>query len=99
HLHSRRRPTMSSTTQLPQASIVRPIALTAIRMDESSQSRVNVKYAAMRTYAEVMKQQLGEGQLRFPAIVLFYDGRDYWLADGFRRVLAARATGLAEFPA
>jgi ParB-like chromosome segregation protein Spo0J len=31
--------------------------------------------------------------------VLFTDERDYWIGDGFHRVLAARRAGLTEFPA
>jgi hypothetical protein len=46
-----------------------------------------------------MRQQVSEGGLRFPAIVLFGDGQRHWLADGFHRVLAAREAGLTEFPA
>jgi hypothetical protein len=37
-----------------------------------------------------MTQQISEGGLRFPAIVLFSDGQRYWLAGAFHRVLAAR---------
>src|SRR5438128_2539235 len=94
-----RDPAMTTTAQLSPASTVQAIALTAIRMDESSQSRVKVQRSVVRAYAEAMKQQQEEGQLRFPAIVLFWDGQDYWLADGFHRMLAARESGLAEFPA
>jgi hypothetical protein len=46
-----------------------------------------------------MRQQVKEAGLRFPPIVLFRDGPRYTLADGFHRVLAARAAGLTEFPA
>jgi hypothetical protein len=46
-----------------------------------------------------MSDQIREGGLRFPAVVLFTDGQRYWLADGFHRVLAARQAGLSEFPA
>ncbi|HEV3082083.1 MAG TPA: ParB/RepB/Spo0J family partition protein [Gemmataceae bacterium] len=90
---------MTTAAELAPTSTVQPIALTTIRMDESSQSRVRVQRSVVRAYAEAMKQQREEGQLRFPAIVLFWDGQDYWLADGFHRVLAARESGLAEFPA
>jgi hypothetical protein len=38
-------------------------------------------------------------QLRFPPVVLFTDGRDYWLGDGFHRVLGAHESGLGEIAA
>jgi hypothetical protein len=44
-------------------------------------------------------QQVAEGQLRFPPVVLFTDGRDHCLGDGFYRVLAARKAGLTEIAA
>lgn len=34
----------------------------------------------------------------FPPIV-FFDGADYWLADGFHRLIAAEELGLTEFDA
>jgi hypothetical protein len=46
-----------------------------------------------------MTQQVAEGHLRFPPVVLFTDGRDCWLGDGFHRVLAARKAGLSEIAA
>ena len=46
-----------------------------------------------------MTAQANEQQWRFPAIVVFSDGQEYWLADGFHRVLAAREAGLEEIPA
>jgi hypothetical protein len=35
----------------------------------------------------------------FPPVTLFYDGTDYWLADGFHRVEAAFGAGLTEIVA
>jgi hypothetical protein len=50
---------------------------------------VRVHAAVVRDYAAAMKQQLDEGDLRFPPVVLFTDGQNYWLGDGFHRILAA----------
>jgi hypothetical protein len=75
------------------------IPLASIPTDEASQVRVKIRPAVVRAYAQAMTQQLSEGGLRFPAVVLFTDGQRYWLADGFHRILAAREAGLSEFPA
>jgi hypothetical protein len=71
----------------------------AIPTDEACSARQRIRPAVVRAYAHEMGRQVGDGGLRFPAVVLFTDGQQYWLADGFHRVLAARQAGLAEFPA
>src|SRR5712691_10368871 len=96
-LPQRRRLTMKTTTELPSASAGQQVPLASIRMDDSSQSRVKIHNSVVREYAQAMKQQQSESGLRFPAVVLFWDGRDYWLGDGFHRVQAAREAGLEEF--
>jgi hypothetical protein len=37
--------------------------------------------------------------LKFPPVTVFYDGADYWLADGFHRVTAALQADLKEIAA
>jgi hypothetical protein len=60
---------------------------------------VKIHAGVVKEYAVAMKEQLAEGGVRFPAIVLFANDQNYWLADGFHRVLAARQAGLTEFAA
>ncbi len=43
--------------------------------------------------AEGYSEDMAAGAV-FPAIVLFFDGAEYWLADGFHRREAAEAAGL-----
>jgi hypothetical protein len=84
---------------LPPSSIAQLVPLASIPTDEACQVRAKIRPAVVRDYAQAMTEQLREGGLRFPAIVLFSDGQRYVLADGFHRVLAAREAGLSEFPA
>ncbi len=46
-----------------------------------------------------MKEQLAAGGLRFPHVILFTDGQNYWFGDGYHRVLAAAKAGLTEIAA
>jgi hypothetical protein len=75
------------------------VPLARIPTDQGAQMRVKVRAGVVADYAAAMKVQIGEGGLRFPAVVLFSDGQEQWLADGFHRVLAARKVGLTEISA
>jgi hypothetical protein len=75
------------------------VALDRIPVDEKAQTRVKVRAGVVREYAAAMKAQRAEGELRFPPVILFTDGSEYWLGDGFHRVLAARKAGLTEIAA
>lgn len=65
------------------------ISLSAIRTDGGTQSRDGLSAATVQEYAEAM--QAGK---RFPALVVVYDGTEYWLADGFHRHAAAVSAGI-----
>jgi ParB-like nuclease domain len=67
--------------------------------DSDSQARVKIHAGVVKEYAKAMTERLPEGGVRFPPIVLFTDNQNYWLADGFHRVLAARQAGLTQFAA
>jgi Homeodomain-like domain-containing protein len=86
---------MSSTPHVPAGEpILGP--LDRIPITDGAQTRVKIQDRVVREYATAMKEQLAEGGLRFPPVILFFDGSDYWLADGFHRVLAARLAALTE---
>ncbi len=59
--------------------------LNQIRLDGGTQPRAEVLIAVVEDYGEQMR----EGA-EFPPVVVFHDGTDYWLADGFHRMEAAK---------
>ncbi|HQU46134.1 MAG TPA: ParB/RepB/Spo0J family partition protein [Pirellulales bacterium] len=60
--------------------------IASVRLDGGTQVRVRLRKAVVQDYAERMA-----ARDVFPPIVVVYDGRDYWLADGFHRLHAALA--------
>ncbi len=68
--------------------------LSDIRIDGGTQSRERLCEDTVADYSEAMKA--GD---QFPPIVVFCDGSDNWLADGFHRFHAARKAGLSELQA
>ena len=67
------------------------LELSQIRKDGGTQPRASYHFGIAESYAEDMAAGAA-----FPPVVVFYDGADYWLADGFHRVAAA--TQLANRP-
>jgi ParB-like nuclease domain len=86
-----------SISVLAAGTVMVPLA--RIPTDEGAQTRVKVRTAVVRDYAAAMIGQLAEGGLRFPPVILFTDGQNYWLGDGFHRILAAGKAGLTEIAA
>ena len=64
---------------------MKQININIIRLDGNTQARVSLDEQVVDSYAELMK----EGT-EFPPIVVFHDGSDYWLADGFHRYFALK---------
>jgi hypothetical protein len=56
------------------------INIKTIRIDGGTQSRVEINNEIVTEYAEAIK-----GGAEFPPVVIFNDGVDNWLADGFHR--------------
>jgi len=65
------------------ALIVSELAISSVRLDGGTQSRIKLSTATIAEYAAAMR----EGA-KFPPPVVFYDGKAHWLADGFHRVTA-----------
>ena len=64
------------------------VDVSKIRTDGGTQPRTEIDDALVSEYAEAMK-----AGAEFPPVVAFWDGVDYWLADGFHRTHAARRAG------
>ncbi len=72
---------------------IQPLEISKIKIDLELQPRSQMNWVTVAEYAEAMKEGVA-----FPSVVVFFDGVDYWLADGFHRIIAARDyTDLAEF--
>lgn len=69
------------------------LPLTALHVDGGTQPRAAIYENVIEEYAEAIKA----GAV-FPPVVAFYDGAEYWLADGFHRHAAYRKIGIADIP-
>ena len=56
------------------------LQLKQIRIDGGTQSRVEINNDVVSEYAEALKNGAS-----FPQLIVFFDGVDYWLVDGFHR--------------
>jgi len=65
-----------------------------IRKDGGTQGRIVIDEAIVKEYATLMKVGVV-----FPPIRTWFDGKDYWLSDGYQRVAAAESAGLAKIDA
>ncbi|MGC9455250.1 MAG: ParB N-terminal domain-containing protein [Phycisphaerae bacterium] len=61
------------------------LPLEKIRLDGGTQTRARIQENIIEEYAEDMASGAP-----FPPLVVFHDGREYWLGDGFHRWGAAR---------
>lgn len=65
------------------------IKLAEIVIDEDTQQRECIDLAMVAEYAESI--QCGA---KFPAVTVFFDGAQYWLADGYHRYHAHKSSGI-----
>lgn len=69
------------------------IKLAEVRTDGGTQMRAEISEERTQEYAEALQDGA-----EFPPIVVFFDGNDYWLADGFHRVGAFTHARKTEIP-
>jgi uncharacterized ParB-like nuclease family protein len=67
----------------------------AIRIDGNTQSRAGIDEETVSAYVETWEAT----PAAFPPIDVFHDGTDYWLADGFHRLLSAKRAGIKSIKA
>lgn len=67
---------------------IKTLPLSAIRTNGGTQTRVQLNAAAVKEYGEAMTEGV-----HFPPVIVFFDGTDHWLADGFHRVQASMDIG------
>ena len=70
------------------------IPLADIRRDGGTQPRVAINTNVVQEYASDLKEGAS-----FPPVLLFFDGHDYWMSDGFHRLEAALSLGWTEIGA
>jgi hypothetical protein len=71
-----------------------PITVSRLRTDGGTQPRADLSDETVAEYRDAMVNGT-----TFPPVVVFYDGTDHWLADGFHRLAAAKETGAKEISA
>lgn len=74
-------------SQLINTAYRTTIPLERIKTDGGTQMRAALDPDTVQEYLDAM-QPVGWGD--FPAVIVYYDGKDHWLADGFHRVEAYR---------
>src|SRR3954469_583335 len=89
-------PFQSSWRTMTTNTEVTNLPLSDIKADRACQSRDAMNMTIIDEYTEIMKEK---GDDRFPAVVVFHDGTDYWLSEGFHRHAAAKEAGLTTLKA
>jgi len=64
-----------------------------IKTHEQLQPRVEMDQALIHEYAEAITNGA-----KFPAVTVFQDGGDFWLADGYHRIEAYKEIGALDIP-
>lgn len=71
------------------------LKVSEIRRDGGTQPRAELNNDVLVEYQDLWTTEPD----RFPAVIVFYDGTHYWLADGFHRVVSAEKADIYKVPA
>lgn len=74
--------------------MTKQLLISDIQTESGTQTRVMIHEDTVAEYAEAM-----ENGAVFPPIVVFHDGTDYYMADGFHRIMAASRNGFKDISA
>lgn len=66
------------------------VNINTVRVDGGTQMRAGLNEATVQEYYDTLYTQERVTDWPFPPIVVFHDGQDNWLADGFHRLEAVR---------
>jgi len=76
--------------------MAKQLLVESVRIDGKTQSRDRINSETVAEYAEAMsaphQSKHGAGEA-WPPVTVFFDGTEYWMADGFHRLLAAQRIG------
>jgi hypothetical protein len=75
-------------------ALMNAVSLANIRIDGGTQPRTSLYEEIVKEYAETLQEGI-----EFPPVVLFFDGSNYWLADGFHRFHAYSSANRESIPA
>jgi site-specific DNA-methyltransferase (adenine-specific) len=70
------------------------LPINSVRIDGGTQPRAATDQSTINDYRDAL-----QAGARFPPVVVFYDGTDYWLADGFHRHAAHVMRAMPEIDA
>jgi hypothetical protein len=70
------------------------LKIDAINTEGGTQSRATINDEVVDDYTQIIREGAD-----FPPVVVFFDGKKHWLADGFHRLAAYRIAGATEIAA
>lgn len=76
------------------ATAKKTLNIKVIRIDGGTQARTEINLDTVEDYAQAIKDGA-----KFPPVIVFFDGADYWLADGFHRYHGTNTAGATSIEA